>query len=283
MTREIAWNSEPSPVTLFEENWRADTPAMHARRSTLEAEMTRREWLRNAVFAASVWRPRGLHAHAGRLASMNMRSARDAVDHVLLGAADLDRAMAWFEARTGVKPVFGGVHPGRGTRNALASLGGRQYLEIIAPDPAQKAFSFQLDLRKLQAPKIVNWAVASDDVDIPTAIAAKAKYAVYGPQEGSRMRPDGAMLQWRTVGVLAPFRDAEVDPMPFFIQWGSGVKHPSEDSPAGCRLAAFELRHPEAAALRALLAVFDIDAVVAQADRPGLTATLDTPRGKVML
>src|SRR6266545_1299945 len=173
--------------------------------------------------------------------------------------------------------------PGRGTRNALASLGGRQYLEIIPPDPAQKAFSFQLDLRKLQAPRIVNWAVASDDVDIPTAIAAKAKYAVYGPQEGSRMRPDGAMLQWRTVGVLAPFRDAEVDPMPFFIQWGSGVKHPSEDSPAGCRLAAFELRHPEAAALRALLAVFDIDAVVAQADRPGLTATLDTPRGKVML
>jgi hypothetical protein len=245
--------------------------------------MTRREWLQSTAWTASAWWAGGLHAHAERLASMNMRSARDAVDHVLLGAADLDRGMAWFEARTGVKPVFGGVHPGRGTRNALASLGGRQYLEIIAPDPAQKAFNFQLDLRKLQAPTIVNWAVASDDVDTPAAIAAKAKYAVYGPQEGSRMRPDGAMLQWRTVGVLAPFRDAEVDAMPFFIQWGPGIKHPSEDSPGGCRLAAFDIRHPEAAALRATLGLFDVDAVITQADRPGLTATLDTPRGKVML
>jgi catechol 2,3-dioxygenase-like lactoylglutathione lyase family enzyme len=235
--------------------------------------MTRRQWLHSVVLATGGW----------RIQRIRTRSARGAVDHVLLGAADLDRATAWFEERTGVRPVFGGVHPGRGTRNALISLGARQYLEIIAPDPAQKALNFQLDLKKLTAPKVVNWAVACDDVEVVAATAAAAKYAVFGPQEGARMRPDGSRLEWRTVGVLAPFRDAEVDAMPFFIQWGPGVKHPSEDSPAGCRLVGFELRHPDAAALRGMLARFGIAAAVARADRPGLTATLDTPKGRVML
>lgn len=261
--------------------------------------MTRREWLQGMVLAASAARMGELYAQAeshtetqrsGRrtksargIRRMNRRSARDAVDHILLGAANLDSAMAWFEARTGVKPAFGGVHPGRGTRNALVSLGRRQYLEIIAPDPAQKVFNFQIDLRKLAAPKVINWAVASNDVEAAAATAVTRKYAVFGPQEGARVRPDGSMLLWRTVGVLAPFRDAEVDPMPFFIQWGRGVKHPSQDSPAGCRLIAFELRHPEAAALRATLALFDIEAVVTKGDRPNLTAILDTPRGRVTL
>ena len=106
--------------------------------------------------------------------AQNLVPATKAVDHLLLGVPDLDRGISWVYQKTGVKAVVGGSHPGRGTRNALLSLGGRQYLEIIAPDPAQTTFGFQIDLRKLPAPRLVNWAAVSMDLD---ALATRATAA----------------------------------------------------------------------------------------------------------
>ena len=49
---------------------------------------------------------------------------RDVFDHLLLGVSDLDHGIDWFESRAGIRAIVGGVHAGRGTRNALVSLGG---------------------------------------------------------------------------------------------------------------------------------------------------------------
>lgn len=57
------------------------------------------------------------------------------LDHMLLGVNDLDRGIAWVESRSGVRAAIGGVHPGRGTRNALLSFGHKSYLEISLPIP----------------------------------------------------------------------------------------------------------------------------------------------------
>src|SRR5437879_9586587 len=86
------------------------------------------------------------------------------LDHILLGCSDLDRGIAFVEEHTGVRAAFGGVHPGRGTQNALLSLGTRRYLEIIAPDPHQNISDERpIKLQKLTEPRLVGSAAHSGD------------------------------------------------------------------------------------------------------------------------
>jgi glyoxalase-like protein len=206
-----------------------------------------------------------------------------AVDHLLLGVSDLDRGIAWVEKKTGVRAAVGGSHPGVGTRNALLSLGGRRYLEIIAPDPAQSAFTFRIDLRKLSEPRLITWAAATGDVNALSKKAREAGLAVQGPEPGSRERPDGKVLRWKTLGVKVDLAADGVDPIPFFIEWAPDSLHPSQDSPRGCELLALEIAHPKPAGVKSVLAKLGIEAAVKSRQRAVLTATLRTPKGESSL
>jgi hypothetical protein len=206
--------------------------------------------------------------------------AVEAVDHLLLGVPDLEAGMKWFEEKTGVRPTAGGSHPGRGTRNALVSLGGRHYLELIAPDPAQAGVVNELaaSLKKLTAPRLVTWAAASTDLEA-TLSRLDAGKVVHSPAlPGSRKRLDGRELAWRTVGVESEMGEL----IPFFIDWGA-TAHPSADAPVGVRLVALTFRHPKPEALTAELSRLGIAAEVTKADQPGLSARLETPRGPLTL
>ena len=216
-------------------------------------------------------------------AAENLVPAKTAVDHLLLGIADLDQGISWVESRTGVRAVTGGSHPGVGTRNALLSLGGRQYLEIIAPDPAQAAFNFQIDIRALREPRLITWAARATDINAIAKNAREAGQQIFGPRDGSRARPDGKLLQWKTLGILNKFGLQGVEPIPFFIEWATDSAHPSQDSPRGCELQAFEIEHPDPASLTDALKKLGIEAKVKPAKNVRLTATLRTPKGKVEL
>jgi hypothetical protein len=238
---------------------------------------TRREWLGLCGAGASgVW-------FAASEKPMSRTPAVSAVDHLLLGTADLDRGIAWVEERTGVKAVIGGSHPGVGTRNALLSLGGRRYLEILAPDPAQTAYNFPIDVRNLTEPRLITWAAGTADIQATAKKAREAGYQLFGPREGSRKRPDGSVLQWKTLGVLAQLGGDGIDPVPFFIEWAAGSPHPSKDSPGRCELQTFEIAHPRVQEVRDLLGKLGIAAEVKAAEHPRLHATLRSPKGIVRL
>jgi len=201
-----------------------------------------------------------------------------ALDHILLGCADLDEGIAFVERNTGVRAAFGGVHPGRGTRNGLLSLGEKHYLEIIAPDPQQPGVPDRYGLQKLTEPRLVNWAAHPGDLTKFAAHLRSARLAFDGPTPGSRKRPDGRLLQWKTLNL----RDDHHGVLPFFIEWSADTTHPSVDAPAGCRIVYFGLSAPNDTELQRLCTVLDLDVPVDHGDLPRITARISGPDGRVM-
>jgi hypothetical protein len=208
--------------------------------------------------------------------------AATAVDHLLLGVPDLDAGIHWVEQRTGVRAVIGGVHPGRGTRNALIALAGRQYLEILAPDPAQEGGG-RADLRALGEPRLITWSALSTDSDALAKRADAAGLKATGARPGSRARPDGRLIEWTTLGIESAFASGGIDPIPFFIEWSADSPHPSQDSPGGCELVSLEFEHPAADRLRDTLSRMGITSAAREAPGAALVATLTTPKGRLVV
>jgi len=192
------------------------------------------------------------------------------LDHILLGASSLEGGIAFVEKHTGVTAALGGVHPGRGTRNALVSLGDRHYLEIIAPDPAQTAAADHYGVKKLTAPRLVGWAAHPGDLNAFAGRLRKANLAFDGPTPGSRRSPDGRLLEWKTLNL----HDTREGLLPFFIEWSTDTVHPSVDSPAGCKILRFELSAPDSAELQRISTLLDLDAPVTHGEKPRLLARI---------
>ncbi len=206
--------------------------------------------------------------------------AKTAVDHLLLGVPVLEEGIAWLEKKSGIKAIPGGRHPGLGTHNALLSLGDKQYLEIIAPDPTQTSLAPQFAFLQLATrPRLLTWAARTNDIAALAAKAHAVNCELDGPLDGSRTRLDGKTLRWKTLFLQSEHSLL----MPFFIEWAAESLHPSEDSPAGCTLQAFTLEHPQPETLRAALRKLGLEANVQQAPQSGLYAILATPHGQVKL
>lgn len=207
------------------------------------------------------------------------RAVPKSLDHVILGCNDLDAGVEYVYQRTGVRASPGGVHPGAGTKNALLSLGSLRYLEIIAPDPLQSASTDPRHVSDLKNPALVGWAIHRKNVDEFAATLKAAGVESVGPKPGSRARPNGTTLTWKSLTL----KDDSNGVLPFLIEWGTGSPHPSLDAPGGCQITDLWIETPDPGSVGALAEKMQLDVRIRQGSTLRLAATIAGPKGSMSL
>jgi hypothetical protein len=206
-------------------------------------------------------------------------------DHLVLAAATLAQGIEYVADLTGVPPRPGGKHVAMGTHNALARLGERLYLEVIAIDPAgtkpARPRWFDLDSGDLavdliERPRLIHWVARTGDIE-DAVKRSKIPLGEVLPFERGDYR-------WR-ITVPADGHRPGKGLVPTMIQWDV-PQHPADAlPPSGLSLVQLAGSHPEPTPIRTALAVFGLDgAMRVTFDREArLAAMLRTPRGLVTL
>jgi len=195
---------------------------------------------------------------------------RAQLDHIVVAIRSLNEGIAQFERLTGVKAAVGGRHPGRGTENALVSLDGGAYLEIIAPQPGATLSPQDQPMLNLERLTIIDWAVSVPEVDGAVAALKDAGFAASPAQPGARLTPAGERLDWTTFGL----RGADINSAPFFIRWSPNTRHPSTTAPGGCVLDELLVRDPASDRLMTAMRALDVSRVTIAKGALHLEATL---------
>jgi hypothetical protein len=163
------------------------------------------------------------------------------LDHVILASPrGLDAGAEQLRREAGLATVPGGTHPAFGTANRVLPLTEGAYLElasVVDPELARHGAFGRLLTRATagaQRPVPAAWRVAVDDLD-----AHAARLGV-DPVAGSRTRPDGVELRWRTAGVEAALAAPY---LPFLIEWQVPARaHPSAVVTTGPPVRLVEVR-----------------------------------------
>lgn len=149
------------------------------------------------------------------------------IDHVVIAVNDPDAAAAGLTEAVGLAFTAGGRHPGLGTFNRIAFLGGA-YLELMGVDDPEAAAAWPIGAATVRALErgggFATYGLVDDAIRRAVALL-QANGSGIGPVvRGSRERPDGERVEWWTAS--PPLLGA--DRPPFLIrhllagaEWGA--------------------------------------------------------------
>lgn len=207
-----------------------------------------------------------------------------ALDHLVVGCADLARGAAWLERFLGVSLSPVGEHVRMGTHNRLLSLGPDCYLELVAIDPGALKPDlprwFGLDTvdvqeRLVQRPRLIGWVARTDDIDALTDKTGGTLGHVHSMSRGD--------FNWR-ISIPDDGFPIEGGLIPNLIQWDVPF-HPCTRLPdQGCRFTWMEAAHPNPAKVQYLLTELGLEKSLVLTGSPpysGMTMCvyIQTPSG----
>jgi hypothetical protein len=134
-------------------------------------------------------------------------------DHAIYAVRDFEAAALRFSEDFGLAAVPGGRHVGWGTANWIVPLGS-SYLELIGVENEDEASRSNLGRHLLsvlaEGERWIGWVVRPQSLDETIARLGLQS------SEGSRTRPDGTTVRWRSTDPAVTMADPS---RPFFIEW----------------------------------------------------------------
>jgi hypothetical protein len=204
------------------------------------------------------------------------------IDHIVYAVPDFDNAIDDLEAKLGIKPVIGGRHLLRGTKNALLNLGNRCYLEILAIDPENTTFNgprwMGIDL--ITRPTITRWAIQTTKIEEDSQIINKQHQELGSLAEGERKTPEGETLRWK---MTLPLPAPEIDVIPFLLDWSASDFHPTDKLENGCLLQNITLYYPLPEMIETILEKLAFKMKVSTAGAPKITIQISGKNGIIEL
>lgn len=210
------------------------------------------------------------------------------IDHLVVGALNLQQGVSYIKEVLGVVMPYGGVHVQMGTHNHLMQLGKDVFLEVISINPdidrpkSPRWYGLDDPFIKRQfekRPAFITWVVNTKNIN---EFIQKACISFGTPELISR----GA-LRWH-FGVPDDGRLIAGGMMPYVIEWQSD-RHPASNmADVGCRLKSIEIHHPLPLWIKSVLESIDaLDLVKVRAlqknEVPHLIANIETPSGERQL
>ncbi|WP_333843022.1 VOC family protein [Limnohabitans sp.] len=226
------------------------------------------------------------------------------IDHLVIVAKSLEQGVQWCEATLGITPGPGGEHTLYGTHNRLFKIASpanpMAYCEIIAIDPnavrpkrACPTRWFDMDNPSLQKavaqePRLVHFVVNTPDIKA-ARMAIRMQGIDRGPAISASRRTNRGTLNWQ-ISVRADGQRLFDGCMPTLIQWGKPEAtdplklHPRNTlTRSGVTLQSLEVTHPSADKLQAAYEAIELARVRVSEGTANLKATLQTPKGVVVL
>lgn len=226
------------------------------------------------------------------------------IDHLVIVAQSLEKGVQWCEDTLGITPGPGGEHTLYGTHNRLFKVASpanpMAYVEIIAIDPkavrpkrACPTRWFDMDNQALQKavakePRLVHFVVNTPDIRA-ARMAIRMQGIDRGPAISASRRTNRGTLNWQ-ISVRADGQRLFDGCMPTLIQWGKPEAtdplklHPRNTlTRSGVTLQSLEVIHPSAAKLQAAYDAIELNRVTVTEGAANLKATLQTPKGVVVL